>query len=237
MHRPLLAALALLITVAPAAWSKEEDDRLKRVAWHYDLAAALKAAKERGSMLFLAMILDDEPANVAQDQVFRDPAFIKASEDFVCVYANPYRGAKGGVAWNQSLQNYPELHTTKSGDTKAPFHLVADAKGKVITTIVVGTVEGGFDTVPLDSFLGILQNLVRKHGKGLTTEEYETLSKDLREGERRKNLGQVPEALGLFAAVVKRNRWRSKRKSTSPRSRSAGRRNSRRSWPRPMPIP
>ena len=184
MKHVLLAALALLVLVAPTL-AKEKKKR-ERVAWLYSFDAAMKVAKERGSMIFVAMLIDDEPANVAQEDVFRESTFVKASKDFVCVYANPYREKKGMLAWNEVRANYAELNTTKAGDTKLPFNFVVNAKGKVLAKIMNGTVEGGFDTVQVGGFLGAFTTLIRKHGKGLTSEQYAAQSKSLAEGERQK---------------------------------------------------
>ena len=62
-----------------------------QVRWVGTIEEAMKQAKERGSLIFVGLVHDGDgdPANLAQNDQYADPAFVRAAQNFVCVYANP----------------------------------------------------------------------------------------------------------------------------------------------------
>jgi tetratricopeptide (TPR) repeat protein len=212
-----------LFFLAPAAHAREG------VQWVRSLTEAKKQAKERGSMIFIGMVEDHEPANDAQKAAWQDPGFVKVSRDFVCVYGNPeseHGKTKVKVdgeevqrcrdapmidcsdhvtCWNQVLENYADLGTDSSGYTKIPFQFVIDANGKVLEMIAKGSPQSGFDQVGAGTLISVLKSLLSKHGKGLSVDEYEKLTALLEEGRKQREEKRYKKALKIFDEVIAAN--------------------------------
>ena len=138
--------LVVLLLLASAAGAAEQ------AIWTPSLKEALNQAKERGSLVFIAMFVPNEADNEAQLQQFANPAFVKASKDFVCVMACPEPSwatvrvdgearlrmattIKPGdlvVAWQELRRDYGDLNTDSTGGVRIPFNFVVDADGKVV---------------------------------------------------------------------------------------------------------
>jgi tetratricopeptide (TPR) repeat protein len=212
--------LVLLCVLASPALSAPE-----YVKWTKTLAGALAEAKERGSMVLVCEVLSGEASNEAQMGVYMDPAFVKASRNFVCVFCNPEPTPEGemvvdgekittskaapGVtsadhrrAYDEVQRSYADLNTDSTGATRFPFHFVADADGKVLEQIVNGTKEGGFDVVAADAFVAKLNALVSKFGKGLTADELAQCRKDLEAAKAAKAAGDLKGLLKSAGAVL-----------------------------------
>jgi hypothetical protein len=166
MKRVFLVPLAFLLVCSTVSAAE-------LVQWAKSLEEAMKEAKERGAMIFIAEVVADDPDNVAQTEVWKEPAFVKASREFVCLFACPHEHAPTikmkidgeevrtcrfapGVtttqhlkAWDDVRIKYGNLNTDATGSMRMPFHFVIDADGKVLTTIANGTPDGGFAVTPL----------------------------------------------------------------------------------------
>ena len=221
----LILSLALLVVLAAPRPAAAADG----VQWVHSLEQALREAKDRGSLIFIAELIDAEASNDAQKEAFRDPVFVKASRDFVCLIANPHMqhgtvevvedGEKvrrcrdwPGItcedhlkAWNDVRKNYADLNTASTGDMKLPFQFIIDADGKQIATIVNGTVEGGFDVIAGPAMAEALKLIVGRFGKGLSADEYEKLKGKLADAEAAEKAKDRPKALKLCAEIVKAN--------------------------------
>ncbi len=215
-----LAALAILALPALAA------DTIK---WCKSLEDAQKEAKDRGALILICMTVNGEPANEAQMGVYNDPALVKATRDFVCVFANPHtdggeiemdvdgqkvkcsRIAPGITirdhlkAWNDVQKSYADLNTGADGNVRIPFQFVIDGDGKVVATIANGTKDGGFDVVAADQFVAALNTLVGKFGKPLTAEDLAACQKALEAAGKAMEEGNLKEALKQTVIVIARN--------------------------------
>jgi hypothetical protein len=213
----LLCVLASPVLAAP-----------EYVKWTKTFAGALEEAKERGSMVLVCEVVSGEASNEAQMGVYMDPAFVKASRNFVCVFCNPEPTPEGemivdgekivtskaapGVnsadhrrAYDEVQRSYADLNTDSTGATRFPFHFVADADGKVLEQIVNGTKDGGFDVVAADAFIAKLNGLISKHGKGLTAEELVQCRQDLQAAKEAKGAGDLKGLLKNAEAVLGRS--------------------------------
>jgi hypothetical protein len=149
------AVLCLLLVTAGPALSKE------RVDWAPGLAGALKQARERRTLVFVAALIDSEPSCAMQKKALDDPRFVTASRDFVCVLANPMGTKDQRRVWNDVVTTYSELCTDGAGDVRVPFHLLLDHRGNVVTMIANGTVDRGFSEVSAEELVGALRGAIR----------------------------------------------------------------------------
>lgn len=220
-------AVALVLLLALASVVEAAD----RVRWVPSLELALKQAKQRGAMIFVTELVSTDPDNLAQADVFKDPAFIKASKSFVCLFACPNHDAPmtkmvidgeevrtselaPGITredhmnvWNEIIgkAEFAKLNTNSMGDMKMPFSFVADANGKHLATIANGDPESGFASAPLGSFLQAFSQLLAKHGRGLTQDEYEEFTGLLEKASQQLEAGERKKAFRGLSTIVKRN--------------------------------
>ena len=221
--KPFLLSLVVLGFLTTGAVAADA------VTWAKSLEEAMEQAKDRGSMILICQTIDNEASNEAQREVFKDPAFVKASRDFLCIFACPETShgeapvtvdgqqvkrcavAQNIVcrdhlkAWNDVRQNYAEYNTDSSGSTRIPFNLVIDGGGKVIATIVVGDKEGGFEVVPAAQFVAALKALVSQFGKGLTAEEYEAMKTKVAAAKKELEAGNYKAALKFASEALALN--------------------------------
>jgi len=220
MKRVPIALAAVLLLASPAL--------ADGIPWAKSLEDARKQAKERGSLIFCAMVIDGEADNEAQKTAYRDTAVVRELQNYVCLYANPHTshgtrkvtvdGVEKQVcrdmgvhtcrdhlnAWNDLCANYDQ-NASGDGARKIPFQFVIDADGKFLTPIAAGTVEGGFGAVPGPTLAHALRQLTAHHGKGLSAEEYGRLKALLEEAEQAKREKRYEEALKAFQKVIKAN--------------------------------
>ncbi len=60
------------------------------VAWEHDFDAAIAAAKTRAVPIFLAFNMDGEGANDDTVRIYKDPEFVAASKNFVCIIGSTF---------------------------------------------------------------------------------------------------------------------------------------------------
>lgn len=198
------------------------------VEWVGSFDEAKKLAKERGALILIVLLVDED-SNNAQKTAFRDPLVVKASAPFVCLYANPMadHGETEVVVdgkkvrrcrdfpilacrehqqlWNDVRSNYSHLNTDSAGNSRMPFHFVIDPAGEVVTQIVNGSVEGGFDEVPAQMFADLLNQVTSVRGRGLTAEEHAKFTVKLAEAEKMAEAGNGRAALKICGEIVKAN--------------------------------
>ena len=85
MKNLILVIAAVTVSALLASPAVAQDG----VQWVPSVKEALKQAKERGCLIFVAMTMENEQSNDAQKEQYKEPAFVKASKDFVCIFANP----------------------------------------------------------------------------------------------------------------------------------------------------
>ncbi|MEN8148495.1 MAG: tetratricopeptide repeat protein [Planctomycetota bacterium] len=217
-----VAVTIFLVVLAPAALAQDG------VQWVPSVKEALKQAKERGALIFVGMTLADEASNDAQIEAYKDPAFVKASKNFVCIFANPTIratvtveidgkkvkrcAAAPTITCEQSQICYREIrqnHTRNTDSTNAvrmPYNMFIDGKNEFIAEVVNGTVEGGFDVVPGPALAAVMNELVAKLGKPLTTAQYEKLKKILADADAAKKKGDLKKASKLYGEVIEANK-------------------------------
>jgi hypothetical protein len=137
----------------------------------------------------------DHENRAVVENVFRDKAFLKTAEEFVCVYANvedqhgkvKLKGPDGKPMLrcsdcpSISCEDHINLaHNWARGffptsDARTPIHFVVNAKEELVDTIMNGSFEQGFNHVPAADVVTRLKTLLQKHGKGLSEEEYKKM--------------------------------------------------------------
>ena len=160
---------------------------------------AHEIARTRGKLIFLTVIVDHDAENRAViDNVFRDREFLKIAPEFVIVYANneddhgkvTVKGPDGKpqvrcadcpniectdhmiLAMNYARAFFPD------SNARTPIHFVLNDKDEKIDTIMNGSFEQGFNHVPAKTVVARLKDLLKKHGRGLTEEEYARMEQD-----------------------------------------------------------
>jgi len=217
-----LAAGFVLALLAPPAVAQDG------VQWVPSLKEALKQAKERGSLIFIGMTMENEESNDAQKLAYQDPTFVKASKNFVCIFANPNINSSIDVqvdgkkvrrcsaaptitcddarnCYNEVWRNY-DRNTDSTGAVKMPYNLIIDGDGKFLHEIVNGTVEGGFDVCSGPMMAQNLKMLLGKYGKGLTVDQYKKLTKSLDDAVAAQKKGDLRKAAKLLNEVIKANK-------------------------------
>jgi hypothetical protein len=113
------------------------------IAWEQDFAAALQRAATERKPLFVAFLMDDEPAN---DQVvkehYTDPQIQKLLAQFVCLVASvgEHRGTDPGCckfhglqcAQHQAIEKLARAKWLDSDLVCTPQHVFCDPAGKVL---------------------------------------------------------------------------------------------------------
>jgi len=158
-----------------------------------DAETAIKIARTRGKLIFLTVLVDNDSENRAVvDDLFRDPAFLKLSKEFVCLYANKddeHGKVKLRLKNGKQVLRCADVPSITCEDhmvlamnfargffpgslARTPVHFVIDADQEIVATIKNGTFEQGFNHVPAKRVVSALKRLLDKHGRGLTEEEY-----------------------------------------------------------------
>ena len=102
----LVACLAWNLAVGQTTPVKPGSD----IAWRSDYAAALKEAAAAKKPLFIAFVMDGEPANeVVLAEHFHDPDIIAASGEYVCLLANMSRHPEVERQARESFMNSPRV--------------------------------------------------------------------------------------------------------------------------------
>jgi hypothetical protein len=197
------------------------------VQWVPSLKEALKQAKERGCLIFIGMTMENEESNTAQKEAYRDPAFVKASKDFVCVFANPNINTSVEVmvdgkkvrrcadaltitcdearnCYSEVRKNY-DRNTDSTGAVKMPYQMILDGDGKFLHEIINGSVEGGFDVCPGPALAEVFRKLVAQYGKGLSVDQYQKLKGVLSEAEAARKKGDLKKAAKLCKEIIDAN--------------------------------
>lgn len=80
------------------------------IAWRSDYAAALKEAAAAKKPLFIAFVMDGEPANeIVLAEHFHDPDIVAASGDYVCLLANMSRHPEVERQARETFMNSPRV--------------------------------------------------------------------------------------------------------------------------------
>jgi HEAT repeat protein len=114
-----------------------------RIAWESDFDAALRRAQAEKKPLFVAFLMDDEPAN---DQTIKehyvDPEIVELSRRFVCLVCciGEHRGEDGGCtkfpgitcAQHQAIEKKARARWMVGDTVCTPQHVFCDGKGDVV---------------------------------------------------------------------------------------------------------
>lgn len=211
-----LAALMLLIGAALAA-----PRHPNCVA---DAKIALEIARTRGKLIFLTVMVDNDGENrMVIDAVFRNKAFIKISREFVCLLANPHdqhgkvavKDPKTGkrvhrcadcpsiTCFNHQdlAMNYARGFFTDN-EAKAPIHFVINQEEEVVATIKNGDFENGLNHVEGKIVVSELRKILKKYGRGLSENEYQSMMKNLVDAKAARARKNVTLELQKLMAVV-----------------------------------
>jgi len=188
-----------------------------------DSKTALEIARTRGKLIFLTVIVDHDHENRAVvENVFRDKAFLKMSEEFVVVYANNedqhgkvmVKNAQGqkeprcadcpsivctdhiGLAQNFARGFFPD------SDAKTPIHFVIDGNENVVETIMNGDFKTGFNHVPAKEVCAALKRVLDKHGKGLSEEAYAKMLENLADSKAARARGNLALELEKLVPIL-----------------------------------
>lgn len=210
------AALLLLASAASAG--------PKGVEFVPDAATALERARTRGKLILLTVLVDHDAENRAViEEVFDDRALQKTLQEFVCLYANPEQ-QHGQVA----VKNAAGTRVVRCADcpsiecrhhillaqswargfygeqeVKTPMHFVIDEKEELLAMIHEGEFRTGFNRVPAKTLQGKLEALLKKHGRGLSEEQYGRMVEDLKNAKAaRARENTVLELKHLLAVVA-----------------------------------
>jgi len=217
----IFAAAFVAVLVAPPTVAQDG------VQWVPSLKEAQKQAKERGCLIFIGMTMENEQSNDAQKEAYRDPAFVKASKDFVCVFANPNINTSIDVmidgkkvrrcsaaptitcddarnCYNEVRKNY-DRNTDATGAVKMPYNMIIDGDGKFLHEIINGSVEGGFDVCQGSALADVFRQLIAKYGKGLSVDQYRKLKKSLADAQAAHKKGDLKKAAKLCKEIIDAN--------------------------------
>jgi outer membrane protein assembly factor BamD (BamD/ComL family) len=216
----LLPVVLIAVVLLPGAASAEPAKPLGVIA---DRDTAVRLARTRGKLIFLTVLVDNDPSNRAViDEVFRDKAFAKIAPEFVVVYANTDdthgkvagKGADGKaahvcadcpeitcrdhmlLAQNWARAFFPEV------DARTPVHFVIDAEEHVVDTIMNGTWKDGLDVVPAKTVVERLKKILEKHGRGLTEAQYKAMEDAWRDAKAARARDDVTQELVAIAKIT-----------------------------------
>jgi len=143
-----------------------------RIAWQRSLEDALAAQKQTGLPLLVVVNMDGEVFNERfAGRTYHDPAFIKSTENYICVIASPDRHTErdydalgnrvecprfGGCTCSEHINIEPGLYRRYFNKKRnAPRHVGVTPDGKIL-----------FDRY-LDSSMSVAIDAIKKHeGKG-----------------------------------------------------------------------
>lgn len=139
----LFSILALALPSLAQESSPSAPDVKASIAWEPDLDAALATAQSQGRPLFVAFLMDNEPANddtIAR--IYTDPALVKLSRKLVCVACcvGDHKGEDGmckkfpGItcAQHNAIEKKARARWIKSDLVCTPQHVFCHPKGTEI---------------------------------------------------------------------------------------------------------
>jgi len=188
----------------------------------------LEIARTRGKLIFLTVMVDHDGENRAViDAVFRDKDFVRLSKQFVCVLANPedkhgrikHKDKKTGkkhirCADCPTITCEQHMHLAQhwsraffeENEIRTPVHFVIDSEEEVVHTIMNGSFDTGFNHVSGKIVIAELKKILKKHGRGLTEEEYARMTKNLASAKAARARDKTELELQLLLKVVSLNR-------------------------------